>query len=160
MIHYIAMAGLHGYLPNYCGASDSYAGAVDDLAFLHDLGRKRTAALKRDSYLELNLQRDGNEYAEIEECDCGRAASHAQPEKHAMAMEHAEALVAAYATLQARAEQGDVRAKDRLAHWDKLYAERVAASSGCDAFERAVVQELAEEGQRPPPDLTLAEEKQ
>jgi len=84
-----------------------------------------------------------------------------------MAMEHADALVTAYATLQARAEHGDVQAKGGLAHWDRLYSEcDVAASalrtaqSKCDAFERAVVQELAEEGQRPPPDLTFAEVRQ
>jgi hypothetical protein len=74
--HYIAMAGLRGYLPNYCAAHDSYADAVEDLAAMHDLGRDRKRELKRNGCIELNLHRDGNEYAEIEECNCGNLEQH------------------------------------------------------------------------------------
>ncbi len=76
MAHYIAMAGLHGCMPNTCFAHESYDNAVDDLATTHGLGAKRRAALKRDGYLELNFKRDGNEYAEIVECDCATPDVH------------------------------------------------------------------------------------
>ena len=74
--HWIAGAGLHGCLFNYCAVLDSYDAAVDNLAEAHELGRTRKAALKGAGYLELNLKRDGNEYCEITECDC------ATPEVH------------------------------------------------------------------------------
>ena len=84
--HYIAMAGLHGYLPQYCDVFPEYDMAVDALASLHNLGRDRKRALKRDGYLELTLYRDetkfpfipgdGNEYCEIEECDCDDPSIH------------------------------------------------------------------------------------
>jgi hypothetical protein len=68
--HYIAMAGLHGYLPQYCQSYDNYIDAVSGLAQLHEIGKSRSRELKKYSYLELNLHRDGNEYCEIIECDC------------------------------------------------------------------------------------------
>ena len=46
---YIAMAGLHGYLPNYSEAYDTY-----DMETLRNTG-----------YLELELHIHGNEYCEI-----------------------------------------------------------------------------------------------
>ena len=69
-VHYVGMAGLHGCLPNYCNSYDSYQDAVEDLASLHELGKGRKGQLKKNGYLELNLHRDGNEYCEIEECNC------------------------------------------------------------------------------------------
>ncbi len=74
--HHIGTAGLHGYLPNYCGSYESYEDAVGGLADIHELGRDRTRSLRRDAYLELNLQRDGNEYCEIVSCDCDDADVH------------------------------------------------------------------------------------
>lgn len=65
--HYHAIAGLHGYLPNYSEPCESYDQAVDSLAFLHELGRDRTRRLRRDGTLELDLRRDGNEDAEVSE---------------------------------------------------------------------------------------------
>lgn len=70
------MAGLHGCIPNYCAAHDEYRAAVDDLAQLHELGQRRIAELRRDGYLELRLERDGNEYCEITECNCEDAECH------------------------------------------------------------------------------------
>jgi hypothetical protein len=73
MSHFHAIAGMHGYLPNSNDVCESYSQAVESLVFLHELGRKRAAVLKRDGYLELNLRRDGNEYCEVSECqeeDC------------------------------------------------------------------------------------------
>lgn len=78
MTHYIAMAGLHGYSPNYVSSCDTYSAAVDSLVQLHELGRRRAAILKRDSYLELRLRRDGNEYCEVMECDCADPAIHGE----------------------------------------------------------------------------------
>lgn len=74
--HYIAMAGMHGCSPNYCTSHESYTDAVEDLAALHELGRRRIQALRRDGSIELNIQRDGNEYAEIIECECDNPSDH------------------------------------------------------------------------------------
>lgn len=74
--HYIAMAGLHGCMPNYQAVLNSYNDAVNSLSDVHELGRRRRQELKRDGYLELNLHRDGNEYCEIVACDCDDPDSH------------------------------------------------------------------------------------
>lgn len=74
--HYIAMAGLHGCIPASCEAYPTLDEAVDDLTSLHELGRNRKRELKRNLCLELNLQRDGNEYCEIEECNCDEPEIH------------------------------------------------------------------------------------
>lgn len=74
--HFIAIAGLHGCMPQSCHAHDNYDSAVWDLAFLHELGRNRTRELKRSGSLELNLGRDGNEYCEIVECRCDTPEVH------------------------------------------------------------------------------------
>ena len=50
--------------------------AVDYLAETHELGKRRRRQLKRDHYLELDLHRDGNEYCEIQECDCDTPEVH------------------------------------------------------------------------------------
>ena len=76
MTHFIAMAGLHGCIPNVCGSFDDLESAVDSMASLHELGKGRRRELKRDAYLELDLHRDGNEYIEITECDCQDPESH------------------------------------------------------------------------------------
>ena len=75
-IHYIAMAGLHGCLPNVSESHDDYALAVESMASLHELGKNRTRELKKNGCLELNLHRDGNEYIEIVECNCNDPESH------------------------------------------------------------------------------------
>ena len=78
MRHYIAMAGLLGYLPIYCDVFQTYEDAVDSLACIHELGRDRTRSLKRDGWLDLNLARDGNEYCEIIDCDCDTPQDHSE----------------------------------------------------------------------------------
>ncbi len=75
-VHFIGMAGLHGYLPQTCDVYDTYDDAVDSLADLHELGKRRRAELRRDGFLELNIRRDGNEYCEITECDCDDPECH------------------------------------------------------------------------------------
>ena len=79
-MHYIGMAGLHGCLPQTCDVYDSQKDAAESLAQTHDLGKHRKAALARDGYLELNLHRDGNEYAEITACDCSEPSTHSDSE--------------------------------------------------------------------------------
>jgi hypothetical protein len=74
--HFVAMAGLHGCLPNYCECYDTFAAAVEGLASLHELGQKRRRELRITGSLELNCHRDGNEYCEIVECTCPRHSSH------------------------------------------------------------------------------------
>ena len=76
MAHYIGLAGLYGCLPQTCAAYDSYADAVESLADLHELGSQRRAELKRNGYIDLNLRRDGNEYAEVKECECPTRDTH------------------------------------------------------------------------------------
>lgn len=76
MTHFIGMAGLHGCMPATCDVYDTHNDAAASLADLHDLGVNRAAALRRNGYLELNLHRDGNEYAEITECDCAEPWIH------------------------------------------------------------------------------------
>ena len=80
MAHYIGMAGLHGYLPQTCDVYESQKDAAESLAQIHELGRNRTRQLARDGYLELNCERDGNEYAEITECDCAEPHVHSNSE--------------------------------------------------------------------------------
>jgi hypothetical protein len=75
-VHYIAMGGLHGYLPNFCCALEEYEDAVQTIVQIHELGRNRERQLREDSYIELNLKRDGNEYAEIVSCDCDTPEIH------------------------------------------------------------------------------------
>ena len=76
--HFIAMAGLHGCLPNFCASVDTLQEAVDCLADVHELGKARKADLKRSLYLEMKIKRDGNEYCEIVQCDCEHPEDHGQ----------------------------------------------------------------------------------
>jgi len=69
-VHYIAMSGIHGCLPQYCASHSTIRDAVEDLATLHEIGKNRQRTLRHDLYLELNSERDGAEYCEIAECDC------------------------------------------------------------------------------------------
>jgi hypothetical protein len=74
--HYIGMAGISGCIPSTCDVFETYDDAVDSLGSLHELGRKRSAQFRKNGYIELNLHKDGNEYAEIVECDCDDPSQH------------------------------------------------------------------------------------
>ena len=68
-MHYHYGAGLHGYLyQDGPYRTDNYDSAVGALTTTYDLGRVRRERLDRDGYLEMNLDRDGNEYCEIISC--------------------------------------------------------------------------------------------
>jgi len=64
---YIAMAGLHGYLPNYVQEHETHQDAVEDLTHIHELNPDEISWLQKGSYLELNLETHGNAYCEITE---------------------------------------------------------------------------------------------
>lgn len=74
-MHFIVMAGLRGYMPNYCDVCPTLDSAVESLAGLHELGRDRKRKLKRQRFLKMRPQ-DGNEYCEIEECSCSEPWVH------------------------------------------------------------------------------------
>ena len=69
MAHYIAMSGLHGYLPQFCCAVDSRKEAVDTLADLHELSTRQVKELRRTGSVELK-QEQGAEYCEWSLCSC------------------------------------------------------------------------------------------
>ena len=73
--HYIAMAGLVGYLPNYCAVFESIEDAAENLQDVHDEA-EILEELIEDQYSELNPNRDGNEYCEIVECECEDSSRH------------------------------------------------------------------------------------
>jgi hypothetical protein len=50
--HYIAMAGIHGCIPQYCASFDTIRDAADELASIHELGKNRKRALQRDNYMD------------------------------------------------------------------------------------------------------------
>jgi hypothetical protein len=74
--HYVGAAGLHGCMANYVTWNESYNLLVDDLASLHELSSKDRRELRKYGYLEMNLHKHGNEYAEISECHCGNPEEH------------------------------------------------------------------------------------
>lgn len=67
--HWHAMDGSYGCLPDNNDVYETRRDAVEGSAFLLELGRKRTAILRRDSYLDLSPKRDGADYVEVVECD-------------------------------------------------------------------------------------------
>ena len=68
--HYHYGAGLHGYLyqdgPHY---ADTYRNAVRSLVDMYELDPKSARDLAQNGYLELDMERDGNEYCEITDCE-------------------------------------------------------------------------------------------
>jgi len=68
---YVAMAGLKGYLPNYSDIFDTKEDAVDALLDLHEIDHCSEVAdhLTEFGYSDLNLEVNGNEYAEIVELE-------------------------------------------------------------------------------------------
>lgn len=76
--HYIALAGLHGCMPNYCEAFDTESDAIHALLDLHELSSRSVYAmeLRHNGYTELRLHKHGNEYAEVTFCDCDDPDQH------------------------------------------------------------------------------------
>lgn len=68
--HFVTMAGLRGCIPNYLSWSWEEKEAVEDLASVHELGRRRKRELADTWMLDLQIERDGNEYCQIDQCWC------------------------------------------------------------------------------------------
>ena len=64
-MHYIAMAGLHGCLPQYGEEYETYEDAVNDLVSMNELTKEEEDELYTNAYLELDLKTHGNEYCEV-----------------------------------------------------------------------------------------------
>lgn len=73
--HWVGMAGLHGYMPNYTTVGETRGDVAEDLGFIHELSGRKIKQMRRDNYLELDLYTHGNEYCEIVVCDCGQDIS-------------------------------------------------------------------------------------
>ena len=79
--HYIAMAGLHGYMPQYCEVYESKRDAADALIDLHEADEsEHLTELLKYNYTDLELSEHGNEYAEIVECYCDDPQEHSEHE--------------------------------------------------------------------------------
>lgn len=77
-VHYIAIAGLKGCLPNYCTSHDTAQSAYSDLLDIHNIDFLSSIAseLSLYGYADLDLTIHGNEYAEVIECDCDDPSQH------------------------------------------------------------------------------------
>jgi hypothetical protein len=73
--HYIGMAGISGCLPSTCDVYETRTAAARELATIHDRGKNWAKRLARDRYADLRPE-EGNEYAEIVECDCDTPEVH------------------------------------------------------------------------------------
>lgn len=73
--HFIGMAGLRGYMPNCCDSYETWDGAAESLAGIHDLSENAAERLRRDGYLDLPSSA-GNEYCEITICHCDDPMCH------------------------------------------------------------------------------------
>jgi len=74
--HYIVGSGSHGCLyDNGPHAHKTLKDAVEDLAFLFELGERKKRELRKARYLELG-PKYGADYCEITECTCGKPWEH------------------------------------------------------------------------------------
>jgi hypothetical protein len=82
MRHWIGMAGLRGYMPNYCDVWQTKEDAIEGLLFIHDdalIGPPRVkTALRRFEFVEIDLHKWGNEYLEIMPCNCDEPWVHSE----------------------------------------------------------------------------------
>lgn len=76
--HYVGIAGLYGYMPNYCDVFRTKGDAAECLGQIHELSGRAIARLRRDQWIDLDLREYGNEYCEIIECDCNEPEIHSE----------------------------------------------------------------------------------
>jgi hypothetical protein len=74
-IHYIAMGGEIGCLPDNCQSYDDLSGAVDSLVSLYELSKRQARELKSFDITYLNPDQ-GGAYCEIIECRCNNPNQH------------------------------------------------------------------------------------
>ena len=75
-MHYVAMSGMRGCIPNSCHAYDKRNEAIADLVDTFNLHGIRAFDLLRYGYTALVLSIHGAEYAEIVECNCDNPEVH------------------------------------------------------------------------------------
>lgn len=69
---WVAMAGIRGCIPLFCEWYDSKEDAEDGLAMVHEFddsginhSRRLRRTLRRDGYVDLDIHKHGNEYAQV-----------------------------------------------------------------------------------------------
>ena len=73
--HYVGQIGLGGCIPNFCGVYATKKLAIDSLGRLSKLSRRQQVDLRKFGIAHLRKDQ-GNEYAEIVECDCSEPGRH------------------------------------------------------------------------------------
>lgn len=74
-IHYIAMGGEYGSLPDNCGAYKKRKDAINSMISLYELSRRQATELRK--YGTVALKRtQGGAYCEVSECDCAEPWEH------------------------------------------------------------------------------------
>lgn len=77
-LHYIAMSGNNGCLPDHCNAFRNRSDAIQSLIDIFEFrpyGNKATE-LKTFGYVTLEKYTYGAEYASVEKCDCNNMKIH------------------------------------------------------------------------------------
>lgn len=74
-MHYIALSGQPGCLPDHCEVFETRREAVDDLADLFELSRRRKRELRQVGHLWLRPN-EGAAYCEIFPCPCSSPHLH------------------------------------------------------------------------------------
>lgn len=90
--HYVGMAGLRGYLPNFCELYDSFESACESLIDMHDVGWEMVEEdvlpmtieafegaeedLHEFGSADIDLHIHGNEYMQVTECFCDAPWEH------------------------------------------------------------------------------------
>ncbi len=82
-VHFIEMSGMRGYMPDNCGACETWDGAVDSLVDLFELGSRRERELRYYGWLDLHTdsnpplwESDGAEYCQVTICGCDDPMQH------------------------------------------------------------------------------------
>lgn len=83
-MHYIAMSGSYGCIPDHCEVFETLTDAVEDLVQLFELGKDRAIRLRDNRHIQLELspvernqgRHFGAEYCEIHTCACDTPEIH------------------------------------------------------------------------------------
>lgn len=75
LLHYIAMGGEHGCLPDNCSAYRRKGDAVEGLDDIYELSRRQKISLRQFGIVELRRSQ-GGAYCEISECTCDSPWEH------------------------------------------------------------------------------------
>lgn len=74
-LHYIAMSGAAGCIPEHCEVYDDLEAAVADLAQMFDMSIARAGRLREARFVNLP-EGIGADYAQIAECECDTPQIH------------------------------------------------------------------------------------